>query len=174
MSDTPEWLPPALKYADFDGDYDKFLAAVYAVFERDFKQSRLDYRNRPITYDSRVEDGKEAAFWHITSSLDRSAGKRELDLRRAERIPWPRPMIENSTDKAVSVWSNKRIMKKGARQTRILIWLEDLDYLVVLAEMRHVTVLVTAYCTDSKPQRRKLRNERDEYYGMQKPPFQAA
>jgi len=83
-------------------------------------------------------------------------------------------MIENSTGKAVSVWSNKRIRKKGARQTRILIWLEDLDYLVVLSEMRTVTVLVTAYCTDSKSQRRKLRKERDEYYGMQKPPFQAA
>jgi len=170
MSDAPEWLPAALRYSDFDGDYDRFLAAIYEVFERDFKQSRPHYHNRPITYDSRIEDGKEAAFWHITSSFDPSTGNRELDLRRAECIPWPKPMIENCADKAVSVWRNKKIRKKGARQTRILIWLEGLDYLVVLAEMRRLIVLVTAYCTDSNHRQRKLRKERDEYYTMQKPP----
>jgi len=174
MSDAPEWLPAVLRYSDFDGDYDRFLVAVYEVFERDFKQSRPHYHNRPITYDSRIEDGKEAAFWHITSSFDPSTGNRELDLRRAERIPWPKPVIENCTEKAISVWRNERIREKGARQTRILIWLEGLDYLVVLAEMVHVTVLVTAYCTDIESQRRKLRKERDEYYRMQKPPFQTA
>ena len=79
-------------------------------------------------------------------------------------------MIENCTDKTISVWRNERIRKRGAKQTRILIWLEGLDYLVVLAEMRRLTVLVTAYCTDSNHQRRKLRKERNEYYGMQKPP----
>lgn len=174
MSDAPEWLPAALRYSDFDGDYDRFLVAVYEVFERDFKQSKPHYHNRPITYDSRIEDGKEAAFWHITSSFDSSTGNRELNLRRAERIPWPKPMIENCTDKAISVWRNERIREKGAKQTRILIWLEGLDYLVVLAEMVHVPVLVTAYCTDIESQRRKLRKERDEYYIMQKPPFQTA
>ena len=175
MSDAPpDWLPAALRYSDFDGDYDRFLVAVYEVFERDFNQSKPHYHNRPITYDSRIEDGKEAAFWHITSSFDPSTGNRELDLRRAERIPWPKPMIENCTDKAISVWRNERIRGKGANQTRILIWLERLDYLVVLAEMKRLTVLITAYCTDSNHQRRKLRKERDEYYEMQKPPFQTA
>ena len=174
MSNAPEWLPPALKYNDFAGDYSKFLAVVYEIFERDFKQSKPHYHNRPISYDSRIEDGKETAFWHITSSNDRSTGNRELDLRRAEHIPWPKPMIENCTDKAVSVWKNKKIRKKGAAQTRILVWIEELDYLVVLAEMKRLTVLITAYCTDSNHQRRKLRKERDEYYEMQKPPFQTA
>ena len=174
MNNPPDWLPSALRYDDFDGDYGKFLAAVYEVFERDFKQSKPHYHNRPIKYDSHIEEGKEVAFWHITSSFDPSTGNRELDLRRAERIPWPKPMIENCTDKAISVWRTERIRGKGAKQTRILIWLEGLDYLVVLAEMVHVTVLVTAYCTDIESQRRKLRKERDEYYRMQKPPFQTA
>ena len=170
MSNALQWLPAALRYGDFDGDYDRFLAVVYEVFERDFKQSKPHYHSHAISYDSRMEDGKEAAFWHITSSFNPSTGSRELDLRRAERIPWPRPMMENCSDKAISVWKNERIREEGARQTRILIWLEGLDYLVVLAEMRRLIVLITAYCTDSNHQRRKLRKERDEYYGMQKPP----
>ena len=170
MSNALQWLPAALRYGDFVGDYDRFLAVVYEVFERDFKQSKPHYHSHAISYDSRMEDGKEAAFWHITSSFNPSTGSRELDLRRAERIPWPRPMMENCSDKAISVWKNERIREEGARQTRILIWLEGLDYLVVLAEMRRLIVLITAYCTDSNHQRRKLRKERDEYYGMQKPP----
>jgi len=170
MSNALQWLPAALRYGDFDGDYDRFLAVVYEVFERDFKQSKPHYHNHAISYDSRMEGGKEAAFWHITSSFNPSTGSRELDLRRAERIPWPRPMMENCSDKAISVWKNERIREEGARQTRILIWLEGLDHLVVLAEMRRLIVLITAYCTDSNHQRRKLRKERDEYYGMQKPP----
>ena len=174
MTSHPVWLPEALRYGDYGGDWDKFLAAVYDVFERDFKQSRPNYQGHPVDYDSRMENGKEAAFWHMTSSIDRSTGDRLPDLRRCERIPWPRPMIENCADKAISVWRNERIRKKGAKQTRILIWLEGLDYLVVLAEMRRLTVLVTAYYTDSNHQRRKLRKERDEYYRMQKPPFQTA
>ena len=170
MSNAPEWLPAALRYSDFDGDYDRFLAVVYEVFERDFRQSPPHYHKCPVSYDSLIEDGKEAAFWHITSGFDRRTGKRELDLRRAERIPWPKPMIEHCADRAISVWRNERIREKGARQTRILIWLEKLDYLVVLAEVKRLIVLVTAYCTDSNHRRRKLRKERDEYYRMQKPP----
>lgn len=168
MSDAPEWLPDALRYTDFNGDWDKFLVAVYEIFDHDFKQSRLSYKGHPVTYDSRIENGKEVVFWHLIQ------GGKEPDLRRCERIPWPRPIIEHPTDTALSIWKNERPRKKGARQTRVLIWLEDLDYIVVLAEMRRVMVLVTAYCTDIKSQREKLRKEREHYLEMQKPPFQTA
>ncbi|MFC2033751.1 hypothetical protein ACFLUB_04480, partial [Chloroflexota bacterium] len=75
-----------------------------------------------------------------------------------ERIPWPRPIIEHSDDGAISIWKNKR---RG--QTRILIWLEKLDYIVILAEKSQVKVLITAFCTDIESQRNKLRKERDNY-----------
>ncbi len=162
---NPPWLPDALCYNDFKGEWDKFLATVYQVFERDFKQSRPAFQGCPVIYDSRMEDGKEAVFWHITCRDDLRTRNRELDIRRCERIPWPRPMIEHPTDTAISVWKNKR-----KRDTRVLIWLENLDYLVVMAERPRAMILVTAYCTDIKSQRGKLAKERDEYYKMQKPP----
>ncbi|HEX74255.1 MAG TPA: hypothetical protein G4N93_03810 [Dehalococcoidia bacterium] len=166
----PSWLPDALKYSDFNGDWDKFIVAVYEIFDHDFKQSSPKYQGYPITYDSRIEDGKEAVFWHIIQTIDIKSRGKVPDLRRCERIPWPRPMIEHPTDSAVSIWKNERPRKKGARQTRVLIWLEDLDYIVVLAEMQRVMILVTAYCTDIKWQREKLRKERERYLEMQKPP----
>lgn len=170
MSDTPEWLPEALRYNDFNGDWDKFLAAVYEVFERDFKKSSPRYEDYPITYDSRIENGKEAAFWHIIQKTDIKARDKVPDLRRCERIPWPKPMIEHPTDSAVSIWKNERKRPDRKSQTRVLIWLEELDYIVVLAERPREMVLVTAYCTDIKSQRAKLRKERNNYLQMQKPP----
>jgi hypothetical protein len=167
---NPSWLPDALRYADFNGEWDRFLDTVYQIFERDFKKSKPVFQNYPVTHDSRIEDGKEAVFWHITCRDDSRTGDRELDIRRCERIPWPRPMIEHPTDTAISIWKNERKKTNTQRQTRILIWLEDLDYIVILSERPKTMVFVTAYCTDIASQKERLKKERDEYYKMQKPP----
>ena len=167
------WLPDPLRYSDFEGDWEGFLNTVYQIFERDFKQSRPSYEGRTVVHDARIEDGKEAAFWHMTCRYESKTRNREMDLRRCERTPWPRPMIEHPADKAVSVWKSERKKPRGPRQTRVLIWLENLDYIVVLAERPRQMILVTAYCTDVKSHKKKLRKERDEYYKMQKPPGRA-
>lgn len=166
MSDRPAWLPEELHYGDYHGDWERFLSDVYAVFERDFKQSKPSYQGRLIIFDSKIENAKEAAFWHIIQREDPKSHEKVPDLRRCERMPWPRPMIEHPADSAISVWENIR-----NKQTRVLIWLEQLDYLVVLARMPKVTILVTAYCTNIPSMHADLIQERDEYYQkMQKPP----
>ena len=152
----PSWLPDALRYSDFDGDWERFLTTVYQIFERDFKKSRPGYRGFPLSYDSRLEDGKEAVFWHLISQYNERTGNREMDLRRCERIPWPSPIIEHSQDKQLSVWKNKR-----GKEIRILLWLEAMDYLVVLKESRNTVILLTAYCTDRDHTRNRLRRERN-------------
>ena len=162
---NPSWLPESLIYNDFNGDWDKFLTTVYEIFVHDFKSSRPTYQGLPVSYDGRVEDGKEAVFWHLICRNDLSTQKRELDLRRCERIPWPRPIIEHSTDLVISVWKSER-----QREIRVLIWIETLNYLIVMAEKPKSMILVTAFCTDIKSQREKLIKERDKYYKMQKPP----
>ena len=161
----PSWLPEALVYNDFKGDWDKFLTTVYQIFERDFKNSKPTYQALPVNYDARIEDGKEAVFWHLICRDDYRTKKRELDLRRCERIPWPRPIIEHPSDLAISTWKSER-----QRETRVLIWMEALDYLVVLAERPRSVILVTAFCTDIKSHKEKLIKEREKYYKMQKPP----
>jgi len=152
----PSWLPDALRYSDFDGDWEKFLTTVYQTFEHDFKKSRPRYRGFPISYDSKIEDGKEVVFWHLTSQYDKKTRNREMDLRRCERIPWPSPIIKHSQDKQLSAWKNKR-----GKEIRILLWLESMDYLVVLKESRNTVILLTAYCTDRDHTRNKLRSERE-------------
>jgi hypothetical protein len=87
MTNTCDWLPDALCYNDFNGEWEKFLSSVYQIFEHDFKQFRPNYQNFPITYDSRLENGKEMVFWHITCRDSAITQDRELDIRRCERIP---------------------------------------------------------------------------------------
>ncbi len=172
MTVHPPWLPQSLCYDDFHGDWGKFLEAVYQIFERDFKQSKPCYTGRVVVHNENIEDGREACFWHLVQRGDPFAGDRIPDLRRCERIVWLRPIIENHADPVVSVWEKHAHRGHGRpTETRVLIWLEDFDYLIILAERRNVMILVSAYCTDIESQRRKLRKERDEYYKKQKPPF---
>lgn len=165
MSNPPDWLPEALRYADFGGDYEKFFATVYRIFERDFKQSRPNYGGRPVTYDSGIQDGKELAFWHITSRKDNATGERVPNFRRCERVAWPKAIVDHSDDNVLKVWRNTR-----GGKTRILLWLEELDYLVVLEERPGVVTLVTAYCTDEDNRRRQLKKEWRKCSSQQTPP----
>jgi hypothetical protein len=157
MSDLPDWLPPALDYADYNGAWDNFLLDVYAAFKRDFINSRPQLEGFPVVFDGRISDGMEEGFWHVTSQTDREIGERVQDFRRCERIVWLRPIIEHPDEETISFWKNRR-----GKEIRLLLWLEAFDYLVVLSERPRVRVLVTAYCTDREHIRRKLRQERDE------------
>lgn len=170
MTKRPPWLPQELHYADYKGDWEKFLKDVYSIFERDFKKSKSIYEGLRIVFDSRIENGKEMAFWHLIQKEDYKAEDRVPDLRRCERIPWLKPIIEHTHESFVSLWENSRKKPKRQRQTRILLWLEELDYLVILGKRPKEIVLITAYCTDIESQRKKLIKERDEYLNAKAAP----
>ena len=155
MSEPPEWLPPVLLLSDCDGDAHRFLSKAYGIFYRDFRISRPKFAGRPVVYDNTMSEGKEEAFWHIISAEDPMRGERIVDPRRCERIAWVRPILEHPDDPRVSLWRNRR-----GTHVRVLLWLETLDYLVVLDEWPNRYALITAYCTDYESTRRKLRKDR--------------
>jgi hypothetical protein len=66
---------------------------------------------------------------------------------------------------AIKVWENK---KQGER--RICLWLEDKEYLVVLAERRGYTLLWTAYPVTEAHRQKKLRREYEDYKRLMPPP----
>ena len=167
MNRVPSWLPDL---AQFNGNWEQYLEVIYAIFERDFKASNPFFQGRPVVHDSIMENGKEATFWHLISTFDEGTNDRIPDLRRCERMGWPRPVIEHHAESAISVWKNVRKRPDSKEQTRVLIWFEELDYIVVMTEMRQAMILVTAYLTDYPHTRRKLRKEREQYLQMQKPP----
>ncbi len=169
MSCHPQWLPKPLTYGVFGGKWEEFLDSVYVIFEGDFKKCRPHYRGKPVVYnDAPDNNGKEKGFWHLVERETHSkrGDERVIDFRRCERISWAKAIIENCIDGTVSVWEEPA---QGHRM-RVLMWLEEMDYLVVLEERPKVFFLVTAYCTDMESMRIKLRKKRDEYLKQQKPP----
>lgn len=154
MSDETEWLPELITLSDFDGKWPEYCEAVYAIFHRDFVSSKPNYAAKRFALKRHPEfDGKSATFWHLIS-----AGKieqdRTPDLRRCERIAWPKPMIEAIAEDKVRVWKNKR-----GTSERILIAVEDFSYVVILDEREEFVLLWTAYFIEYPNQRRKMQRE---------------
>jgi hypothetical protein len=80
------------------------------------------------------------------------------DLRRCERIRWPKPIIENETSSEVRVWEEER---KG--ETRIHLWLYSLGYLVILNQRNGYLLPWTAYYVEYDHERNKLDKRWERY-----------
>ncbi len=159
MTPQLKWLPELVLFRDHDSDWDEYLAAIYEYFRQDFVDSKPTYEGRRLSLKRHpVRDGKEATFWHVVSSGANEA-KRKLDERRCERIRWPRPIIDHHSDPEVKIWENKR---RG--ETRICLWLESDDFLVVLAERKRYLLFWTAYPVVQPHRKRKLQNEFEAYW----------
>jgi hypothetical protein len=158
VTDAPDWLPELLTLESIGGQWPPYEAAVYAAFKYDFIDHTVYYEGMRIGLRRHpMYNNREWAFWHVTQEGDVEED-RTPDLRRCERIGWIRAIIEHAEDDSVLVWENER---RGNR--RILLWLESLDYLVVLGvRKRGYAMLVTAYPTDRAHTRKKLRREYEE------------
>lgn len=156
---SPTWsLPEIITLDSFGGDWERFFVAIYECFRRDFVYSRPVYKGQRLGLKSHpVIEGKEATFWHLISDGETEA-ERLPDLRRCERICWPRYIIENLNDPSVKVWENVRSGKK-----RTLLWVEDAEYLVVIAERTGYALIWTAYTVTRNNQKAKLRREYEAF-----------
>lgn len=162
----PDWLPPLITMSDYGGNWDRYLAAIYAQFKADFldrtpsfRGTQLGLKRHPMMAD------KEATFWHMTSEGS-VEDERTPDFRRCERIAWVAAIIENADDPAVKVWENER---NGER--RILLWLEAHDFIVVLSARKGYILPWTAFYLEHEHRRRKYSKE-FEAYKKQEPPLE--
>ena len=156
----PDWLPLLVRLLEFDGNWDKYLKALYGFYKKDFVDGKPSFRGMRLGIKRHpVIQGREATFWHLISE-GRIEDERLPDLRRCERIRWPRPIIESCDVRMVKVWENVRRGEK-----RICLWLEDHEYLVILAVRRGYVLLWTAYPVKESHRKAKLRKE---YEGWRK------
>lgn len=147
-------LPDLIELEHHGGDWIQYLEAVYDIFRFDFLARQERFRGRRVAIKRHPEyDGKAATFWHLISS-GFDEGRRLPDMRRCERIGWPRAFIADSTNSDLKVWMNTR---KGDR--RVLLFNEDERYLVVLSLRKDYVLLWTAYCVDRDHQVQKLLSE---------------
>lgn len=158
MTNTTNWLPPLILFEDYQGNWKKYLAALYIVYQNDFVNSRPKFQGDTLAVKRHpVVEGKEATFWHLIQEGDVEKD-RIPNFRRCERIQWPRPIIEHADESDIKIWENRR---QG--ETRICIWLENRDYLVILAKRNTYTLFWTAYPVTREHTKRKLQKEYDAF-----------
>ena len=157
MAVRPDWLPALVLLDDYEGIWEKYVKALYEFFENDFVHDRPMFKGNPLTLKRQpLIEGKEATFWHLISE-GQTEEERNPDLRRCERIRWPRATIDHSEEDCIKVWENTR-----GRETRVCLWLETQDYLVILAKRRDYYILWTAYSVTRGHTKRKLRKEYEQ------------
>jgi hypothetical protein len=154
-------LPEIIELSHYRGNFDTYMQAVYDIFVNDFIHTKpvycgikLGLKRFPIV------DGKEYTFYHMTHSGDIES-ERIPDLRRMEAVPWPKPMINDSTHPDLRVWQNIR-RGTGGTKSRILILNESTNYLVVLDRRDTFILPWTAYFVGNK-QKTRLLNEYETY-----------
>lgn len=98
MTSIPDWLPPLVLFTDYGGNWNRYVEALYSYFKQDFVDSSPSFRGTQLALKRHpMEHGKEATFWHLISE-GQVEDKRVPNLRRCERIRWPRPIIEYVDD----------------------------------------------------------------------------
>ena len=162
MTQSPTWLPALVLFTDYDNEWSRYEKALYEFFCQDFVYSKPVFRGQKLAVKRRpLTKGKETSFWHLITegSIE---DNRLPDLRRCERIRWPRPIIENVDDRlcTIKVWENTR----QAGEKRICIWLEQHEYLVVLAKRNDYVLFLTAYPVTLPHRKRKLQKEYEGYH----------
>ena len=154
MDALPTWLEPLTRLEDFGGDPAAYIAHLFSIFERDFINSKPQFKGKSVLHDKANEGGKPRAFNHITTEEDRKTKQRGLSLRRCERIGWIKTIIEHADDPAVLVWQREQATKKKWAM-RTYLFLEQDDFLVVMQEIKYGHYLITAIYVDNPVQKQK-------------------
>lgn len=154
-------LPPLLL---FRGDWERYVEVLYQVYLDEVVNGNLTFMQFSVRcrYDMTAKE-KGHGFWHLIQEGPEEEN-RVPDLKRCERIHWVSWMIRQvGSDPRITWWEEKR--GTGAD---VLIWLEELEYVVVLSRRRRYFLLKTAYCTDKPHKKAALLKKRAEYWSANK------
>jgi len=149
-----DWLPELILLEHHDGAWEPFIEAVYRAYCDDWVFGPRAYFSGQVIRcrQSPSYVGKEYAFWHLTSRDEE--GDRVPDLRRCERVRWPRAIMTMTSSDDVRVWESSR-----PGNMRFLIALKDFSYVIVLGSRNGYYLLVTAYHVEHEHRRKKLAKE---------------
>lgn len=151
-------LPSLILLEDHSGNWDSYLAALYEVFKQDFIDSKPVFEGRPLNLKRHpILQGKEATFWHFITEGEVEA-ERTPNLRRCERLPWVKPIIEGNPHEDIKFWIEKR-----GQENRIHLCYGDWEYLVVLADRGTYLLPWTAFYVEEGHRKRNLEKRYNAY-----------
>lgn len=161
-----QWLPDLILLSEFDGDWEKYLEALHSIFQKEFVDSKPSWPNKRVGLKRHPEfDNKSATFWHMISTGS-SEEDRIPDLRRCERICWPRPIMEEYDQLDCKISTSRIIWWEEERnnEKRILLSLKDFSYVMVIVDRGKYVLPWTAYPVERKHQQQKLQKRHEEFW----------
>lgn len=146
-------LPFLPELLDLNGTYDRLMRILYLRYREDVLDHDLRYDSRRVVADNRlVGSDYEEGFWHV---ITRGKDERHIDFRRAERIVWLRPLIENSDAPELYKWVETDADNRGRRVQKTYIWYREGRYMIVLKNVpkRHYFLVTAFYVTGARNDR---------------------
>lgn len=162
MANAP--LPDIFALADCGGDWATYCDRLYAGFAQDFVRSKPTCGAKRCGLKLHPEyDGKAATFWHLISEGAQET-ERIPDLRRCERLRWPRVMMEHAgIADDLFCWEQVRRRNPsstgGGTERRIAIATADFDYVLIVADRGDYVLPWTAFFVEQRHRRGRLRAE---------------
>ena len=151
-------FPDLIELNEFGGNFQNYFNAVYAIFENDFIKTQPLYNGNKVAVRKYPEvDGLHRTFYHITHEGE-DEENRSPDIRRMERIRFPRFVIENEPHQEILVRKNTR-----GKDERIVLFNEAENYILILTERKGFYMFITAYFIDTEHRKRKLLKEYETY-----------
>ena len=156
--------PKLLLFEDFGGDWGRYEDALDGVFMRDLAKGNPTFRGKRVGCRKTPEFNKRwAAFWHLIQE-GRVEDEREPEMRRCERLPWVRYVIDNcDTDPSIDYWEQRR----SGSEMNAMLWLAE-EYVVVLGQRADYWLLRTAFCTTRSGRIASYRRELAAWRAAQK------
>lgn len=151
-------LPSLILFEEYNNDWDLYIEVVYQIFCDDIKEFNLMYQGRKVVLKRHpIYLGKEKSFWHLTSE-GKIEDQRVPSLRRCERIPWIKYIIENGDKDFIKVWRNFRYNREN-----ICLATDLFEYVVILSKRDGYYLLLSAYPVERERKRERFKDEYEAY-----------
>lgn len=149
----PEWLPDLFQVNPWTSI---IYEELYCLFRKDFIESQPNYEGLTVWFFPEKKNGKELVFWHLTTRDDKDAGERLPDLRRCERFPWIRPMLDQVGCPEELAWD----YEEGDGTIKTYVWLDEYDFVVILKKYPDGgRRLITSFWVEYGHKKRSLRKK---------------
>jgi hypothetical protein len=152
-------LPEIIELNNHNGNIDEYEGVIHKCYLDIFRNPEIFFNGKqvlPIKYPIQHK-GRHWTFSHMTSN-GKIEDEREYDLRRCERVPWVKPILQNLNNPVLKIWKQRRNSKN-----RIAIWHEKENFMIVLEERGKIYVLVTTFITKAKKYKDQYLKEYSEY-----------
>lgn len=152
------FFPDLILLSDYSGSFADYFKAVYRIFENDFVRTQPLFLGTKVNAQKHPEvEGLHRTFYHITHE-GHIENDRTPDVRRMERIRFPKFMIQSCPHRQLLVWQ-----KTIGRDERIHILNEEERYLVVLTKRKEFLLFWTAFYIEENHTLRKKLKEYEAY-----------